>query len=391
MHYKETVFGSFIEQTDIDKITEALKLEWLGQGSYTGQFESKIQEHCQAPDRYFVAVSTGYAAIHLALVLAGVKEGDEVITPSLNNIADFQAIEHTGADIVFCDSRDDNFCIDLDKAEQLITSKTKAIIIIDYACWQPDYEKAEYIAKKYNLRIIHDACHSFGWKYKGKMSGSFSDLTAFSFDPVKTITCIDGGAIIVKTKEEQKLAQELRILGMTQPAQVNYQNRRAWEYDSVREGFRYHFANIHAALGIAQLEKIDRIAAIQRSLFELYTQELSGIEEMRIPHCNLDDIIPLLYVPRLPKDRRNEFRKMMQEQGFETGTHWKPGHLFSYFSDRKQGDLTVVNNIYEEFISLPFHCRVKPESIKEIGALCKKFFSQQVFTGIQLTGNQPQL
>ncbi len=391
MQYKETVFGSFIEQVDLDAVSKALELGWLGQGSYTKEFEDKAQAYCQASDRYFVGVSTGYAAIHLALVLAGVKKGDEVITPSLNNIADFQAIEHTGADIVFCDSRDDNFCIDLDKAEQLITPRTKAIIIIDYGCWQPDYEKAEYLAKTYNLRIIHDACHSFGWKYKGKMIGSFSDFAAFSFDPVKTITCIDGGILAVKTEEEQRHAQELRIMGMTQPSAVNYQNRRAWGYDVTKEGFRYHLANVHAALGIAQLEKIDRITAIQRSLFELYTQELSGIEEMRIPHCNLDDIIPLLYVPRLPKDRRDEFRKVMQEQGFETGTHWKPGHLFTYFSDRKKGDLTVINNIYEEFVSLPFHCRVKPESIKEIGTLCKKFFAQQVFTGVQVTGSQPQL
>ncbi len=375
MSYKETVFGSFIEQSDVEAVTKALELGWLGQGSYTKDFEDQLKEYCKAPDRHFIGVSTGYAAIHMALLLAEVKKGDEVITPSLNNIADFQVIEHTGASIVFCDIKEETLCIDLDKAEKLITPKTKAIIIIDYACWQPDYEKAAYLAKKYNLKIIHDASHAFGWKHKENMVGSFSDYTTFSFDPVKTVTCIDGGAIIVKTEEEKKIVQELRIMGMSQPVSITYQNKRAWNYDVKREGFRYHLANTHAALGIAQLGKLEKIAELKKSLFRIYTKQLSSIDQIKIPEADLNCVIPLLYVIRVSKQYRDELRAFLRENGYETGLHWKPGHLYSYFSNRSQGDLTITNKIYEEFISLPFHCRVKHESVKEIALLFKEFFS----------------
>jgi dTDP-4-amino-4,6-dideoxygalactose transaminase len=154
----------------------------------------------------------------LGLIIAGVGPGDEVITPSFNNIADFQAVLATGASIVFCDIDDKSLCIDLSKAESLITEKTKAMIVMDYDCVLCDHDRINELARKYKIRIVHDAAHAFGSKYRGKLIGSFSDICMFSFDPVKTITCIDGGALVVKNKREVEILHEMRLVGMGQPA-----------------------------------------------------------------------------------------------------------------------------------------------------------------------------
>src|SRR5947209_8758711 len=222
---------------------EALELGWLGMGSYVGQLETALQELVAAPDRHVVAVSTGHAALHLAMFLVGAGPGSEVITPSFNNIADLQAIVAVGAEPVFCDVSDTTLSIDLDHVEELIGPKTKAVIAMDYGCHLCDHDRVQQIAKKHGVRIIHDAAHALGSRYKGAAVGSFSDIAMFSFDPVKTVTTIDGGALIVRSDEERRQLHEMRLIGMKQAATVMYGNERAWNYDVERIGFRYHLAN----------------------------------------------------------------------------------------------------------------------------------------------------
>ena len=176
------VFKPLIEQPEFSAAQEALEMGWLGMGSYVGEFERAMGSFLEAPDRHVAAVSTGHAALHLSLLVAGVGPDDEVITPAFNNIADFQAILACGAQPVFCDIDDRTLCIDLDAAEALITPATKAIIVMDYDCILCDHDRVASIAKKYNVRIIHDAAHVLGSRYKGKMVGSFSDIAIFSFD-----------------------------------------------------------------------------------------------------------------------------------------------------------------------------------------------------------------
>src|SRR5881394_3981761 len=149
------VFRPLIEQEEFDASTRALELGWLGMGSYVGEFEDGLKDFIGASDRYVAAVSTGHAALHLGLLVAGVGPGDEVITPSFNNIADFQAIMATGATPVFCDIRDDSLCIDVAAAEKLVTSHTKAIIPMDYDCVLADHDAVNALAQRHGLRVIH--------------------------------------------------------------------------------------------------------------------------------------------------------------------------------------------------------------------------------------------
>ena len=164
---KIPVFKPLIEQEELDASREALELGWLGMGSYVGQFEQALKTYVAGPDRHVVAVSTGHAALHLGLLAMGIGPGDEVITPSFNNAADFQAILATGAAPVFCDIEEDSLTIDLAKAAALVSPRTKAIIVMDYDCVLCDHDRVAEFARTHGLRVMHDAAHTFGSKYKG--------------------------------------------------------------------------------------------------------------------------------------------------------------------------------------------------------------------------------
>jgi dTDP-4-amino-4,6-dideoxygalactose transaminase len=371
------VFQPLIEQEEIAASTKALELGWLGMGSYVGEFEDALKKFLNISDRYVAAVSTGHAALHLGLMVAGIGAGDEVITPSFNNIADFQAILATGAEPVFCDIDDRTLCIDLDKAEQLITSKTKAIIVMDYDCVLCDHSRVAELAHKYSLRIIHDAAHSFGSKYKGQMIGSFSDICMFSFDPVKTMTCIDGGAIIVRTEDELRAIHEMRLIGMGQPSSVMYQNQRAWTYDVKRLGFRYHMANLHAAVGLAQIAKMNRISDNRAAYGNFYNKALSQIPQVIVPQTDFSNITPFLYYVRVPEEDRDALRSYLSDRGVDTGIHWQPGHLFTLFKDFRQGDLSTTEKVAKEIFSLPLHSDMSTETLKQITDSIASYFMEK--------------
>lgn len=359
---KIPVFKPLIEEEEIQASRTALELGWLGMGSYVGEFEDALKTYLGADDRYVAAVSTGHAALHLGLLTIGVGPGDEVITPSFNNAADFQAILATGAEPVFCDIEEGSLCIDLNKAEELVGPRTKAIIVMDYDCVLCDHDAVAQFAERHNLRVIHDAAHSFGSKHKGRMVGSFSDVSMFSFDPVKTITCIDGGALVVRSEHELQKIHEMRLIGMSQPAKVMYTNARAWTYDMRTIGFRYHMANLHAAIGLAQLAKIEKISESRRAACLYYNQKLQHLPAVTVPKTDFVDITPFLYYIRVPGDKRDAFRAALAEQGIDTGIHWQPGHWFTLLKDYRRGDLSVTERVGHEVVSLPLHSLMSTET-----------------------------
>jgi dTDP-4-amino-4,6-dideoxygalactose transaminase len=363
---KIPVFKPLVGREEIEASREALELGWLGMGSYVGRFEEAVKSYVGASDRHVVAVSTGHAAIHLSLLAMGVGPGDEVITPSFNNAADFQAILAVGAQPVFCDINEDTLCIDLDKAEELVSPRTKAIVVMDYDCVLCDHDRVAQFAARHGVRVLHDAAHAFGSKYKGRAVGSFSDVAMFSFDPVKTITCIDGGAIVVRTEAEVAKLHEMRLIGMTQPANVMYTNARAWTYDMRGIGFRYHMANLHAAIGLAQLAKIQQIAETRRAACRYYNKNLGGLPDVIVPKTDFHEITPFLYYIRVPGAKRDAFRAHLAERGIDTGIHWQPGHWFTLLKDCRRGDLSVTDRVGNEVVSLPLHSMMATETLDRV-------------------------
>lgn len=368
------LFKPLIDQEEIRAAVKSLELGWLGMGASVGQFEQAVKNYLGCEGHQIVAVSTGHAALHLAMMMIGLGAGDEVITPSFNNISDFQAILAVGAKPVFCDIRDDTLCIDVAKAEELIGAKTKAIIVMDYDCCMADHDAVAELAAKYNLRIIHDAAHAFGSFYKGKKIGTFSDICIFSFDPVKNITCIDGGALVVKSQEEVDALHQMRLVGMGQPASVMYENKRAWTYDVSRLGFRYHMANLHAAIGLAQLAKMPDITASRQEACKLYNALLADVKQVKTPNTDFTDITPFLYYIRVANEDRQSLRDFLRGNGIDTGIHWQPGHWFTLLKDCRRGDLSVTDRVGQEILSLPLHSMMSEEAISRIVNGIKAFY-----------------
>ncbi|MGJ8527844.1 DegT/DnrJ/EryC1/StrS family aminotransferase [Maritalea sp.] len=372
------VFKPLIGPDEIAAATQSLEMGWLGMGSYVAEFEDRMAKVIDAPDRHVAAVSTGTAALHIALLVAGVGPGDEVIVSAFNCSADYQAISWVGADIVFCDCDDDTLELDIAKAEALVSERTKAMIIMDYDCIISDYDKVETFASKHKLRVIHDACHSFGSSWKGKMVGSYSDICVFSFDPVKTITCLDGGGIVVRTEDELKYVRELRLLGMQQPSEVMYQNKRAWTFDVERVGFRYHLLNLHAAIGVAQIDKIDAIRTSRQNASKHYSKRLDDVSNVRTPNSGFEEVNPFLYYIRVQKDDRDQLRDYLKERGIDTGIHWQPGHWFSLWKDCRKGDLSVTDQVGDEVLSLPLHSMMEMETVDQVcDAICDFFTNER--------------
>jgi len=361
MNSQIPVFKPLIEKEEIAAAVESLELGWLGMGSYVKQFEEAVADICALTThshRHVVAVSTGHAALHLSLLMMGVGPGDEVITPSFNNAADFQAIRACGAEPVFVDIDENTLCINPAKVEELITEKTKCIIAMDYDIFICDHERLADISQRTGIPILHDAAHSFGSSYKGIPIGNQHQYTMFSFDPVKTITCIDGGAIVVNGKDAVKRLQAKRLIGMTQPAAQMYTNSRAWSYDMEELGFRYHMSNLHAAIGVSQIKKINEIRKTRQQTCKRYHEELSGLDWIAAPKGDFDAVNPFLYYVRVLNGKRGDLREHMKQCGVDTGIHWQAGHSFSFLKDCRRGSLEVTNQIVEQILSLPLHSKM---------------------------------
>jgi dTDP-4-amino-4,6-dideoxygalactose transaminase len=370
------VFRPLLGPEELAAAQASLEAGWLGMGKSVGQFEDALRAILETDSRHVVAVSTGHAALHLGLLLAGVGPGDEVLTPSFNNIADLQAILAVGARPVFCDVRDDTLCIDLDRAEELIGPRTRALIVMDYACHVCDHDRAAALAERRGLRVLHDAAHAFGSRYRGRPVGSFSDLTMFSFDPVKTITCIDGGALVVRTAAQAEAARQMRLLGMDQAPAVMYQDRRAWTYDVSRLGFRYHLANLHAALGLAQLARLPEISRTRRAACRHYNRRLALVPRVKVPPTDFGEGTPFLYYIRVPAAERAGLQAHLAEHGVETGIHWQPGHGFSLFQGTRRGELSVTERVGREILTLPLHSCMATPTVERVCDAVVSYFAR---------------
>ncbi len=369
------VFKPLIEQEEIAAAVEALEMGWLGMGSYVQKFEETLASYMGLDCKYLACLNTGHSALHLSLVLAGVGPGDEVVTPSFNCVSDFQAIMTCNAEPVLCDVLDDTLCIDIDSAERMVTARTKAVVIMDYATSQCDHERVQAFAEKHGLRVVHDAAHTFGSSYNGRKVGSFSDMTMLSFDPVKTVTALDAGVLVVSSEEELHRIHELRILGMGQPPAVMYQNKRAWTFHVNDIGYRYHLLNLHAAIGLAQLGKLDRISATRRASCRFYNEQLAGIADLRTPTIDFDNVTPFIYYVRVPAETRDDFRIFLGERGVDTGVHWQPGHHFKLLEHCRMDAIPVSDRAGNEIVTLPLHSEMAADDMEAVVAAVTGFFA----------------
>lgn len=368
------VFKPLLGDAEKQAAAEVLEIGWLGMGANVQKFEAAVRDRCDLHLRSVVAVATGHAALHLALLQLKIGPGDEVITPSFNNVADFQAIKAVGAEIVFSDILDETLCVDPDSIERMISERTKAIIVMDYDCFLCDHTRIQEISGKYNIPVIHDAAHSFGSKYNGKYVGHQHAFTMYSFDPVKSFTCLDGGVLVSADKTLEPSLHRARLVGMGQPASIMYGNSRAWTYGVEELGFRYHMSNMHAAIGISQLEKFDIIQSSRQQSCKLYDSAFLGHKYVRTPNANYDDILPFLYYIRVPAHHRDDLIHYARAEGVDLGIHWQPGHSFGYFEECKRDDLKITEKVVSEIVSLPFHSCMDLKDQERVVSVIDSFF-----------------
>ncbi len=352
----------FIGDEELSEIKEVFESRWLGLGSKVKEFEDKVCEYLHAPR--FLATNTGTTALHLALRTLGVGRGDEVIVPSFTFVATIQAITASGAEPVFCDISEKNLNIDVTKIQALITKNTKIIIPVHYRGVTCDMDELLNIAESNHLYLIEDAAHAFGSYYHQKKIGSFGHVTCFSFDPIKNITCGEGGGIVFHDPKHHELAEKMRILGIDKDTWSRYHNKRSWQYDVVCEGYRYHMPNFCAAIGLKQLDKCEMMRAHKAAICKKYDEAFANVKKVSILETDYDEIFPFMYIV-LAKNR-DEFIAYLASKGVGTGIHYLPAHEFSLYQDCKKDDLRVTDKISKMNTTLPLYYEMTDEIVNKI-------------------------
>ncbi|MCS7234138.1 MAG: DegT/DnrJ/EryC1/StrS aminotransferase family protein [Synergistetes bacterium] len=351
-------FKPSIGNEEIESVAEVLRSGWLTKGRLTEKFEESCKSFLSASD--CLAVSSGTAGLHLALLSLGLKPGDEVITTSLTHVATVQAILYVGAKPVFADIDPETMNLSPQEVLKRITRKTKAILPVHFAGHPCDMDEFKNIAKDYNIRIVEDAAHAFGASYNGRMIGSdsLSDITVFSFYPNKPITTGEGG-LVCGSKE---VIGRLRVIshhGIVYPI-----NGRLWKYDALELGYKYNFTDIQAAIGLVQLSKAKDLLLKRKKWFELYNEAFKD-EEALIKPVVKKYAFPSYYIYPLRLNlealrcSRDEFALSLEKEGVGISVHYSPPvHLHSYYLRTlgvKESFLPITEEASKSEISLPLY------------------------------------
>ena len=366
------VFVPHLGVDTLKAVTDAFEVGWIGMGATTQAFERAVQARLKT-DRPVVATMTGSAALHLGLLLAGVRPGDEVIVPSFNYIADVQAILWCAATPVFCDIDERTLSLDPVRMAELITPRTKAILPLHFAGLVGDLDGVYDIAQRHNLRVVEDATHALGSVCHGRDIGSFGDITCFSFDPVKIITCLDGGAVVCRKDEDLSQLHRWRLLGVDKDTAERYKNTRAWEYDVTSIGFRAHMTNINAAIGLSQLARLNEFIANRCATCKLYQEAFGDLDWLRTPPTDYVGVSPLIYFVRVLDGLREAFIDHMSSMGVATGIHFIPLHIKSFCTSLPRGPLPVTERIGREMVTLPLWSLMPRETVERVIDAARSF------------------
>jgi len=365
-----------ISDREIEGVVDCLKSGWITTGPICKSFEDKFCELTGASRA--VSLSSATAGMHIVLLALGIGEGDEIITPSMTFASTVNMIAMLKAKPVFVDSHYGTLNINADKIEEKISRKTKAIIPVHFAGAPVDMDRILEIAQRHHLTIIEDAAHAVGTYYKGVHAGGFGKIAIFSFHPIKNITSGEGGMI---THNDEKLENQLRLLrfhGIERDAWRRYGKGGNPEYDIHQPGFKYNLTDVQAALGLAQLSRLDEINCRRVELVELYMEGLKDTEGLELP------VVPEyphvhawhLFIVKILSMDRGLFMEKLSQYNIGYGLHFPACHRLSYVKRHFSagiGMLPATERAADRIISLPLFPDMKNddvfyvcEAIKEI-------------------------
>jgi perosamine synthetase len=365
----------FLGPEELQAVARVFEGRWLGLGAFTQAFEKELRTFLGVA--YAVAVSSGTAALHIALDVLDLQPQDEVLVPALTFVATAQAVRMAGATPVFCDVEAKTFNLDVHDAASRITPRTKAVIPVHYGGTACDMDAIHRLAAQARLKVIEDAAHAFGSTYKGQKIGTLSDLTCFSFDPIKNITCGEGGAVVTNDQDLADKAASRRVLGITRDAWSRLEGAHPQSYDVVGPGFRYHMSNINAAIGLEQLKRFDAFRQRRQAIARRYDEALTGIPGLLLREQHLPETCPFSYVVRVLDGRRDALMGYLQEDGIMTGIHYIPNHLHRAFAQRRT-TLATAERLGREILTLPLFYEMTDEQGELVIAAVCRFFRPAV-------------
>lgn len=350
---------------------------WVTQGPRVQEFEEKFATYVGS--KYAVALSNCTTALHLAMIMAGVKEGDEVICPSMSYIATANSIMYVGAQPVFAEINPETFNIDAAHAESLITPKTKAILIVHQIGLPADIDAFKSICDKHNLVLIEDAACAAGSAYKGKKIGSHSDLVCFSFHPRKVITTGDGGMIATNNEAYYNRLKLLRQHGMSVNDRVRHNSDKVIFEDHVEVGYNYRMTDIQAAVGIHQLARLEWIIEERRKIAHYYLKALADIPFIRLPQepegyfTNWQSFS--IYLKSDSPIKRNELMQQLLDMGIASRRGVMTTHRETAYHEFAKGvSLPISEDTADNSIVIPLFVPMKQEEIDGVITGLKKCF-----------------
>ncbi|RMH70470.1 MAG: DegT/DnrJ/EryC1/StrS family aminotransferase [Gemmatimonadetes bacterium] len=370
-----------LDHTEFDQIKESLESGWITTGPKTRQFEVEFATMVGA--KHAVAVNSCTAAMHLALEAIGLQRGDEVITTPYTFAATAEVIRYFDARPVFVDVDPFTLNMDISQIEAQITSQTKAIMPVDIAGLPVDYDPLLDLAQTHHLTVIEDAAHAFPTRYKGKMIGSISDMTCFSFYATKTITTGEGGMICTDNDEWANRCRIMALHGISKDAWKRYTAEGSWYYEIVAPGYKYNLTDIAAGMGLAQLKKARQMHARRVAIAQRYNNAFQHYPELQLPApaCK-SSCIPSdcgcqhawhLYLIRLNFDRLNidraGFVDALKQRNIGTSVHFIPLHIHPYYRERyhfQPEDFPVAYQEYQRVISLPIYSKMSDSDVDDV-------------------------
>ena len=362
-----------IEDDDIKAVVDTLKSPLITCGPKVDELEKELCEYTGA--RYAVAVSNGTAALHCACIAAGIGPGDEVITTPMTFAASANCVLYCGARPVFADINPETYNIDPDSIRKCITSRTKAIIAVDFTGQVVEADKIRKICDEYGLLFIEDAAHSIGSSYNGTKVGNIADITTFSFHPVKTITGGEGGAVLTNDENLYNKISLAHTHGITHDEAMmkDLPHEGMWYYEQISLGYNYRMTDFQAALLISQLGKLERFKKRRKEIVDYYDSELKNVDGIIIQkEIEQSDTCRHLYIIRLDENvlscTRREFFDEMSSRGVQPQVHYVPVYWFPYYQKLgyKKGLCPNAERIYKGIMSIPLYPLLTEEEMKYV-------------------------
>ena len=347
------LFYPFVSPDAKNSINSSLDTRWIGQGPKVDYFEKAFKDKL-TNNKELIATGSGTDALHLAYILSDVGPGDEVITPVFTCTATNLPILYQGAKPIFADIDPLTLNIDPNDVEHRITSKTKAIVAVDYGGIPADYEKLSLIAKKYNLKLISDAAQSIGLKYQNKFTSDIADFVIFSFQAIKTITTADGGMLVMKDNKFLEKAKRIRWFGIDRTEK----QKGTWENDIYELGYKYQMTDIGASLGLTGLNHLSNLKTHRKKILNIYSSEIKNkkIKVIDYPFKDGTDLCPWICTI-IVNDDRISLMKMLRNSGVESAQVHYRNDRYSVFGN-KQNDLPKMDYIEDKYLVIPLHHKV---------------------------------